>query len=977
MEYFDFENITDYLKEVGTPYQIDSKGTKWFNDTREKLSFLVEQLSSVLKIQLTQNYSEKPNSQAGQNHGFILKHYVIIGCIPEQLSFVDKKIFIKLKIMKQENEVLFVSEVDINSKIKDNPYTKDRGKLRSETTKTYEIDDNFPKNWEDLIKLISHQIKTEVAYLEQYLGMTNIIENYKKHLQENGLADELFKWEILAKYQGRPNLEAENFYEEIRAIDFRNLLFHTSQRVSYHIAKERPEEYRRCFKALFDESILLNDRINTFDEETYRVYQGIVENDKLGHFQDERTIATFLTYYNPNKYTLYKDSFYKKYCTFLGIKPKSRREKYVHYLELVENFINDYILPDTELKELFRSKLPAGCFEDVNYKILAQDILYQTFDKQISIDKPEEDDKQYWIYAPGENAELWKEFYDKGIMALGWDFLGDLNKYSSREEIQEQLQKEEETTKSKKNDTSANIDFKEKVKIGDVIFVKKGRGELLGFGIVNSECFFDDEREYYKNCREVEWQKKGNWKTDHSLVLKTLTDITDYPTENPHFRYYYETLFALMEDKKTENKKLSLNQILFGPPGTGKTYNSIKKAVEIANPKFIKTQWKDIKEEFDRLVENGKVVFTTFHQSMSYEDFIEGIKPETTENGNVNYQVKDGIFKLLCNDAKTPNQSGFEIAYEKLKAELSENELITLKTPRGNEFAISLNSNDNLSLHTGQLKEKQGTLTKENIQKQISGEEKFRGWEGYFNGVVDYLKSKYGYSTNHNSDINNYVLVIDEINRGNVSQIFGELITLIEESKRDGNDETLKITLPYSKEKFCVPSNLYIIGTMNTADRSVEALDTALRRRFSFEEKPPKYDLDQLNYTVGGETANHILATINKRIEKLLDKDHLIGHSFFMKKSNESGVEKMTDAFYKNIIPLLQEYFYGDYGKIGLVLGKDFVNIKSWDNANEMFAAFDYSNDFGEREVFEIIDHRNDNPAFERAIQLLMNKKIG
>ena len=139
-----------------------------------------------------------------------------------------------------------------------------------------------------------------------------------------------------------------------------------------------------------------------------------------------------------------------------------------------------------------------------------------------------------------------------------------------------------------------------------------------------------------------------------------------------------------------------------------------------------------------------------------------------------------------------------------------------------------------------------------------------------------------------------------------MSQIFGELITLIEEDKRLGKDEALEVTLPYSKEKFGVPPNLYIIGTMNTADRSVEALDTALRRRFCFEEMPPLYELDGLKYKVSEYDASDILKTINTRIEKLIDKDHTIGHSYFLNENNESIVE----AFYKNIIPLLQEYFF-------------------------------------------------------------------
>jgi 5-methylcytosine-specific restriction protein B len=169
-----------------------------------------------------------------------------------------------------------------------------------------------------------------------------------------------------------------------------------------------------------------------------------------------------------------------------------------------------------------------------------------------------------------------------------------------------------------------------------------------------------------------------------------------------------------------------------------------------------------------------------------------------------------------------------------------------------------------------------------------------------------------------------YVLIIDEINRGNVSQIFGELITLIEDDKRMGNQEALVATLPYSKKGFGVPPNLYIIGTMNTADRSVEALDTALRRRFCFEEMLPQpekildegkiYDEYQIDLV-------ELLQTINKRIEKLLDKDHQIGHSFFMSVLTIGGLKHV---FQYKIIPLLQEYFFGDYGKIGLVLGKDF-----------------------------------------------------
>ncbi|MEG0696518.1 MAG: AAA family ATPase, partial [Algoriella sp.] len=221
-----------------------------------------------------------------------------------------------------------------------------------------------------------------------------------------------------------------------------------------------------------------------------------------------------------------------------------------------------------------------------------------------------------------------------------------------------------------------------------------------------------------------------------------------------------------------------------------------------------------------------------------------------------------------------------------------------------------------------------------------------------------------------------FVLIIDEINRGNVSQIFGELITLIEEDKRLGNDEAIEVTLPYSKEKFGVPSNLYIIGTMNTADRSVEALDTALRRRFVFEEMPPKYDLDELQENLFGFTASHLLVTINKRIEKLLDSDHQIGHAYFLNKDENT----IITSFYKNIIPLLQEYFFGDYGKIGLVLGSGFVDLNKQDHENQsksIFASFGYENDisaYEERKSYKILGLNDKDFDFGNAIKLLMNK---
>ncbi|MGZ6251420.1 MAG: AAA family ATPase, partial [Candidatus Chromulinivorax sp.] len=471
------------------------------------------------------------------------------------------------------------------------------------------------------------------------------------------------------------------------------------------------------------------------------------------------------------------------------------------------------------------------------------------------------------------------------------------------------------TSKQTQGDT-----FSHKMKIGDYFYLCRGNSNLEVIGRITGEaekCEYGSigdegwlQRPYeimYEAINENSYQGDKKWWTPNNnstCIAIPQHEISDanrklfIPFFNAQFEYEASSSTIGITSKPMN---ASLNQILFGPPGTGKTYNTINKALEIIGENIVGKSRQEIKEIFDARMQEGQIVFTTFHQSMSYEDFIEGIKPETV-NGNVTYNVKNGIFKNLCLTAQTPNQLDFNSAYEQLKKDLIDKEMIALKTPTGKEFSISLNSNGNLTLHTGVNKEKQGTLTQENIQKQINGEDKFIGWEGYFKGVIAHLETQYNYSSKPQSDIQNFVLIIDEINRGNVSQIFGELITLIEDDKRIGKEEALEVTLPYSKDKFGVPSNIYIIGTMNTADRSVEALDAALRRRFSFKEMPPEPELiateGVLQKTQGsleGINLPDLLDIINNRIEKLLDKDHKIGHSYFM---SVSSLEDLKLSFH-------------------------------------------------------------------------------
>ena len=429
-----------------------------------------------------------------------------------------------------------------------------------------------------------------------------------------------------------------------------------------------------------------------------------------------------------------------------------------------------------------------------------------------------------------------------------------------------------------------------------------------------------------------------------------------------------KTITITNEPMKNADKTpvIPLNQILFGAPGTGKTYHTKKMAVEIINGKKERTR-EEINKEYEELIEAGQIVFTTFHQSLSYEDFIEGIKPETID-GNVTYEVKDGIFKSICKNAfsKEITSDNFEVVYQKLLDEIDnsvDNKLVLETLVHAKEFTIYKNSKNNIRFHSNTEKAYEAVIKKEVLEHYLKTGEAL-DWAPYTKSVANYIIEKYNYIQNEAIEPKNHVLIIDEINRGNVSAIFGELITLLEEDKRKGNPEHTEVKLPYSGKEFSVPNNVYIIGTMNTADRSVEALDTALRRRFSFVEMQPDPEIlsDEKYEKYKDVDLSKLLETINQRIEMLIDKDHQIGHSYFI------GIENLGDlkrTFKDKIIPLLEEYFYGDFGKIGLVLGEKFIEQTKY--AEKVFAKFTYEEDFLEdKKIYHITPSKDwDDEAFK------------
>ncbi|EJQ2688481.1 endonuclease [Campylobacter sp. BCW_6878] len=418
--------------------------------------------------------------------------------------------------------------------------------------------------------------------------------------------------------------------------------------------------------------------------------------------------------------------------------------------------------------------------------------------------------------------------------------------------------------------------------------------------------------------------------------------------------YYEQDIFITerVQSEESNMKIIPLNQIFYGSPGTGKTYHTIDKALEILGKNLESRD--DKKAKFDEYVKKGQIVFTTFHQSYGYEEFVEGIKPriDSEENSKeIEYEIKDGIFKELCEKALDNYENSILNADElNKKIELKEkvenflnwlletNEPIG-KTKGGNFFVIEIDNktiviysegierfdgifNLNLSIFMELLKCKdEFNNATEMFKKVFNRDYADRTHTYYFNLVKKFkvyekqLTAKIENNKNNDNSLKPYIIIIDEINRGNVSKIFGELITLIEPSKRIGEKEELKVTLPYSGEKFGVPKNVYIIGTMNTADRSITSLDTALRRRFEFIEMMP--DVSKLSMDCEGINLQELLKAINTRIEYLLDREKTIGHAFFI------GVENLNDLksiFQNKIIPLLQEYFYNDYALINAVL---------------------------------------------------------
>lgn len=660
-----------------------------------------------------------------------------------------------------------------------------------------------------------------------------VIAAHKALLQDSGNRFEWYKWELAAQFQQRWDIDAPDFGAVLSGLDFSNLLY--NQSISFiNEARIHPEEARAYYRVLFDESIPLEDRLKRCKVEGDALIRKWRPGWKNAG-QDERCLSFFLSFHDLERYTPYKASFYSAYCRYLGIPLKRAGQRYGHYLQLVQDLVNDYITKDEELIRFYQEAISRNeaYARDPQHHLMAQNILYTVFD-------------QLWNTNPEEDIE--------------------------------------------------------------------------------------------ENTGPVDAQKDDG-----------------------------------MNDKPV------LNRILYGPPGTGKTWHTIRQSVAIVDPDFFEQHKDDpdnqaIKQRFDELLlrpddeGKGRIAFCTFHQSMSYEDFVEGIKPETVD-GQISYEVRPGIFRQVCKLAGYRSTlSEFNQAYKEWIDNILDTGGLELTTRvQKKPFVATVNSNGSLVAMPKKDEATQMVITKDRIQEYLlTGSTEIKS---YLIPLAENFQAQHKLVEKEKT-LDRYVLIIDEINRGNVAGIFGELITLLEPDKRAGAVNELAITLPYSREVFQVPSNLYLIGTMNTADRSVEALDAALRRRFHFTEMPPVPAL-LAGKMVSSFTLEKILTRINDRLLWLKDMDHTIGHAWFMEQENPGWMD-IRNVFRDKIIPLLQEYFFGDPGQIGLVLGPGFVSRKEVPDRLP-FPRFDHPgrDRTSERVRYEVVIP-DDEGSFIQAIEQLM-----
>ena len=546
------------------------------------------------------------------------------------------------------------------------------------------------------------------------------------------------------------------------------------------------------------------------------------------------------------------------------------------------------------------------------------------------------------MYSPGEQAVNWEEFYNEGIMAIGWDKLENLENYTDRKSILKALINNYGGGEDQPNNVSAIDDFcngENKINVGDIVIAKKGTKTLLGYGKVTSDYYFDEERATYKHCREVKWLKKGLWNAKDNLYRKTLTNIKLEKAQ------YLLNIMNGNTQAQEDNLVIKLLKykpqiILQGPPGTGKTREAKRIAQALLGL-----------GENDSLEGNEQFKLIQFHPSYSYEDFVRGIVAKPNEEGNgIVYTAENKILGAFAKEAfnnwhkaqqstqTLKEDEVFEAFIEHIKEELAQSEdykyplteAVYLFDADDKRFKYK---GDNWEVHSKGLNMKfseikkiidSNTTERKDIIKNYNLEALTRQMSTYFIRIVEkYYEFRENYKpTVDKIPLKNYVLVIDEINRANLSAVLGELIYALEYR----GEAVQSMYAIEGENNLILPPNLYIIGTMNTADRSVGHIDYAIRRRFAFVNVLPKElegDFDKNLFKAVSELfiENYDEHISNPNIElkgaqtlspEFKPEDVWLGHSYFITKNTPINIRWEYE-----IKPILFEYV-----KDGILVGE-------------------------------------------------------
>ena len=811
------------------------------------------------------------------------------------------------------------------------------------------------------------------------MTINDLINNFTEHLKKYGLSgdstqQEIYKWEIISKYHDKLDADSSDFAKNISEMNFQNLWYASNQRnAMLNFAKYEPEAYRSLHKLLYDESQPLQMRVTAFTEGCDKLWDEKIKqyfpNQDTSSCCDERFISCFLAVKYPEKYTFYKNDVYQNLCELFGIESRKAGQKLVHFYDLLNEKVIPLVQSNVELCEMVDSEVSQhNCLKSL--PLTAQTVIWNAMHEGVF------KKKQIWLFFPGYVQENFDDMVENNYISVyEWGEIGSLDNKELRDQkgIRTALKEKVEDYKTKEPGHSVKMlyDMKYNMKVGDhVISRNKDFNQIVAIGEVIGGYFFNQGHPVNNHCVEVKWNKCELDITDilkeshdSTSVAPRLQNVTKKDWAQKVIAALVETNDMEMSIDRTNNDSVKMEEIeilrqkkqiiLQGAPGTGKTYKTAAIAVGMCNPAF--SDFEDhqkVMEEYERLQNEGQIAFCTFHQSMDYEDFIEGLKPEVKGDA-VEYNVENGIFKTICELAQTKENADITTCIDKYLQTIKgyENKkIIPTVTGKSELYVWWSEGNDTISTRSVLSKSEKGDqyspspLNIEKVKMQALGEGVENNWRQYAQAFINAVKKEYNLE-NQVSD-KPYVLIIDEINRGNVSKIFGELITLLEADKRSGGgSHHISLKLPYSKEDFSVPSNLYIIGTMNTTDRSTGTIDYAVRRRFAFVTLESRADVIENwcnTHSVSSEvkkTALALFAQINglgrKDNSSFIAKhkasdfeleDLKVGHSYFMAKDMESLKLKMR----YEVVPLIKEYI-----KDGILrsMSDDDKYFDSWQNA--------------------------------------------